>query len=112
MKQIFLGIVLGLLVLAGVGVGWAANDTTSSTWLLDTANTTTNVTDQNLDVAWIIWTNITSDGDDLIVQDGNGDNIVKLKGKSGVDMIVPYVGRIRGFRLHTLDSGNVQVRLR
>jgi len=109
-KQI-LGIVLGLLLFTA-GSSWAANDLSGGTWVLDTANTGTNVTDQAVRINWIVWTNIGTDGDDLILQDGDGKNIIKLKGKAGIDMYLPLGDYVRGFRLHTLDSGEVQVRTR
>ena len=101
-----------LLVVALVLPAFGANDTAGNTWVLDTAGS---ISTSGFYIGWIIWTNISNDGDDLVINEtNNGDTIVELKGKAGVDMIVPFYGKsgwVPSFYLQTLDSGTVQVRL-
>ena len=91
---------------------YASNDTTGATWVLDT---TGEVWTETIGIVWIIWTDIATDGDNLAIHDAQGGStIVQLKGRQGVDMIVPFPGNsglIPGFYLTTLDSGTVQVRI-
>ena len=66
-------------------------------------------------VKWIIWTNITSDSDDLVVQEYDPDtnawkNLFSVKGKTGWDMKIDVDADIRGCNISTLDSGTVQIR--
>lgn len=89
----------------------AANNVTGRTWILDTAGS---ITAAKVDIVWVIWTNITTDGDDLEVWDSPDTVLFKVKGKSGIDMIIPFPGnsgQLGAFNLKVIDSGTVQVRL-
>lgn len=112
MKRIIL---LGLLVAALLipfTPCMALNDLTGQTWVLDSVGS---IITTPVHIVWIIWTNITTDGDDLEIHEkASGDLIVKLKGLAGVDMIVPFPGNsgyLPSIYLTTRDSGAILVRL-
>jgi hypothetical protein len=108
MKRIF---ILICLILSIFATAHAVNDTSGQTWVLDTAGS---IWTTPIDIVWIIWTDINADDDDLVINETNGGKrVVALKGKAGIDMIVPFPGNsghLPSFYLQTIDSGGVQVR--
>jgi len=111
MKRYVLTMILAITLVIFIIIPAKANDITGQTWVLDTAGS---ITTRWTDIVWIIWTNITGDGDDLVIHEkSGGDVILKLKGLQGVDMIVPFPGNsghIPGIYLTTISSGEVLVR--
>jgi len=59
----------------------------------------------------MVWTNITGDGDDLVLTDiASGSTLVARKGKAGVDQIVLNVPTVYPrLYLTTIDSGVLEV---
>lgn len=109
MKKLFLIIVL---LFVFVSSAWSGNDITGQTWSLDTVGA---IRTTPFDIVWIIWTNIGTDADDLVINETDGGKlIVKVKGMAGIDMIIPFPGNsghLPSFYLQTIDSGIVQVRI-
>ena len=76
MKKFMIGV---LIFFSIVSYALADNDTTGKTWVLDSTGSVWTSTTQ---IVWIIWTDIGTDDDDLVIHDSSGGSvIVKLKGK-------------------------------
>lgn len=107
LKKIFVTI---LFIVFINSVAYGANDVDGKTWILDTIGS---ITAENVDIVWIIWTDIQTDSDDLEIWDSPSTILFKVKGKAGIDMIIPFPGnsgQLDAFDLKVLDSGTVQVR--
>ena len=111
MKKLIILIALLLVITISLPCYGAGNDTSGQTWVLDTAGS---ISTTWTDIVWIIWTSISSDAHELVIKENsNGDIIVKLIAKAGIDMLVPFPGNsghIPGMYISTLGSGYVLVR--
>jgi len=84
-----------------------SNVVSGNTWVLDTVGS---VTTEKVKIKGIHWTGITTDSDDLLINDASGGQIiVSAKGFAKSDMYFWIDGWRDGLYLTTLDSGTVMV---
>lgn len=91
-----------------------ANALNTNPWILDTGSADP-VHQFTAFIAAIHWSGYSTEGDDLIVKDGEGNTILHWKGKADLSPIGLEAGRdfrISGFTLATIDAGQLAVFLK
>jgi len=111
MKKLKL-LLIAILTLIVFNIGYAANDISGNTWVIDTAGI---ITSAKIKCVWIYWTGINADGDTIIVREyPSGKVIVKAEGIEGNDMGWTFPGTsgsFSGINVQTLSSGELLFRL-
>jgi hypothetical protein len=85
-----------------------ANDISSNPWKLDTAAT---VYSFPVRIKSVIWANFTATGQNLVIRDINGKDIVNMKTTTSLtsQLVTPEIGWVRGLVVATIDAGEVTI---